>query len=93
VRSHYSVFLGDLGEIPNWAALVDDSRHGLLYWAHNYLAEQAGSAIYRLPQRWRPISRRCAGGRRGRRLLALGVSGFHRGKPTGDEPRLRSGLW
>jgi hypothetical protein len=49
------------------------------YWVHNYLAKQAGAAIYRLPQRWRPISRRCAGGRRGRRLLARKLSGFHRG--------------
>jgi hypothetical protein len=51
----------------------------LLYWLHNYLAEQAGSAIYRLPQWWRPISWRCAGGRRGRRLLSRKLSGFHRG--------------
>jgi hypothetical protein len=26
VRSHRSVFLVDLGEIPNWGALVDDLR-------------------------------------------------------------------
>jgi hypothetical protein len=26
---------------------VDDSRHGLLHWLHNYLAEQAESTIYR----------------------------------------------
>jgi hypothetical protein len=64
------VFLVDLGEIPNWGALVDDLRWGLVYRVHNYLAEQAGAAIYRLHQRWRPISRRRAGGRRGRRLLA-----------------------
>jgi hypothetical protein len=51
------VFLGDLGEIPNWGVLVDDSRHWLLCWVHNYLAEQAGSAIYRLPQRW-PVNLR-----------------------------------
>jgi hypothetical protein len=41
-RSHRSVFLVDLGEIPNWGALVDDLRWGLVYWVHNYLAEQAG---------------------------------------------------
>jgi hypothetical protein len=35
----------------------------LLYWLCNYLAEQAGSAIYSRLERWRPISRRCAGGR------------------------------
>ena len=40
-RSHRSVFLSDLGEIPNWGVLVDDSRHELLHWLHNYLAEQA----------------------------------------------------
>jgi hypothetical protein len=58
---------------------VDDLRWGLVYWVHNYLAEQAGAAIYRLPQRWHPILRRCVGGRRGRRLLARKLSGFHRG--------------
>jgi hypothetical protein len=35
------VLLVVLGETPNWGVLVDDSRHGLLYWVHNYLAEQA----------------------------------------------------
>jgi hypothetical protein len=84
VRSHCLVFLGDFGEIPNWGALVDDSRDGLLYWVRNYLVEQAGSVIDRLPQWWRPISRRCAGGWRGKRLLALEISGFRRGKLPGD---------
>jgi hypothetical protein len=50
-RSHRSVFWVDLGEIPNWGVLVDDLRYRLLQWLHNYLVEQAGSAIYRLPQR------------------------------------------
>jgi hypothetical protein len=42
-------------------------------------------SIYRLRGRWRPISRRGAGGRRGRRLLARKLSGFHHGKLPGDE--------
>jgi hypothetical protein len=79
------VFLSDLGEITNWGVLVDDSRHGLLHWLHNYIAERTKAVIYRLWGRWRPISRRCAGGRRGRRLLARKLSGFHRGKLPGDE--------
>jgi hypothetical protein len=92
-RSHRSVFLSDLGEIPNWGALLDVSRHGLLHWLHNYLAEQAGSAIYRLPQRWPVNWRETRGGWRKRRLLALGISGFHRGSSTGDEPGPRGCLW
>jgi hypothetical protein len=44
-RSNRSVFLSNLGEIPNWGFLGDDSRHELLHWFHNYLAEQARSAI------------------------------------------------
>jgi hypothetical protein len=56
-RSHRSVFLSDLGEIPNWGALVDDSRHELLYWLHNYLAEQAGSTIYNRLEQW-PVNLR-----------------------------------
>jgi hypothetical protein len=88
------VFLVDLGEIPNWGVLGDDSRHGLLHWLHNYLAEWTGVEIYSLQQRWCPISRGCASGRRGKGVLALGMSGFHRGSPpaiTGhayhDSPR------
>jgi hypothetical protein len=38
-RLYRSVFWVDLGEILNWGALVDDSRHGLLHWLHNYIAE------------------------------------------------------
>jgi hypothetical protein len=81
VRAQGTVFLVDLGEIPNWGNLVDDSSHGLLHWLHNYLAERTGVTIYSLQRRWRPISRGCAGGRRGKGVLALGMSGFHRGSP------------
>jgi hypothetical protein len=31
---------------------VEDSRHGLLHWLHNYIAEQVGSAIYSRLERW-----------------------------------------
>jgi hypothetical protein len=94
VRAQGTVFLVDLGGIPNWGNLVDDSSHGLLHWLHNYLAERTWVAIYSLQRRWRPISRGCASGRRGKGVLALGMSGFHRGSPpaiTGyayhDSPR------
>jgi hypothetical protein len=80
-RSQGTVFMVDLGEIPNWGVLGDDSRHGLLHWLHNYLAQRTGAAIYSLQRRWRPISRGCAGGRRGKGVQALGMSGFHRGSP------------
>jgi hypothetical protein len=79
-RSHRSVFLSDLGEIPNWGALVDDSRHGLLHWLHNYLAEQAGSAIYRLPQWWPVNLRETRDDRRKRGSLARAIGGNYRGK-------------
>jgi hypothetical protein len=50
-----------------------------------YIAKPMAHSIYRLRGRWRPISRRGAGGRRGKRLLACKLSGFHRGKLPGDE--------
>jgi hypothetical protein len=84
VRSHRSVFLSDLGEIPNWGALVDDSRHGLLHWLHNYLAEQAGSTIYSRLERWPVNLRETRVGRRRRRLLARAIGGNYRGKLPGD---------
>jgi hypothetical protein len=58
---------------------VDDSRHGLLHWLYNYIAERTGVVIYRLPQRWPVNLRETRGGRRRRRLLARKLSGFHRG--------------
>jgi hypothetical protein len=47
---------------------VDDSRHGLLHWLHNYLAEQVGSTIYRLPQWWPVNLRETCGGRRKKKV-------------------------
>jgi hypothetical protein len=83
-RSHRLVFLGDLGEIPNWGVLVDDSRHWLLCWVHNYLAEQAGSVIYSRLERWPVNLRETRGGRRRRRLLARWFVAYYRGKLSND---------
>jgi hypothetical protein len=58
VSSHTAGFLTDLGEIPNWGAVGDDLRCGLVHWVHNYLAELTWAVIYRSHQRWRLILRR-----------------------------------
>jgi hypothetical protein len=50
-----------------------------------YIAKPMAHSIYRLRGWWRPISRRGAGGWRGRRLLARKLSGFHHGKLPDDE--------
>jgi hypothetical protein len=63
--------------------LVVDSRHWLLCWVHNYLAEQAGSAIYSRLERWPVNLRETHGGRR-RRLLARAIGGNYLGKLPGD---------
>jgi hypothetical protein len=70
------------GEIPNWGVLGEDLRHGLLHWLRNYLTERMRAEIYSLQRRWRTISQGCAGGRRGKEVLALGISGFHCGSPS-----------
>ena len=36
----------DLGEMGNWAALVDNWRQVLVRWTRNYLAEFPGASIY-----------------------------------------------
>jgi hypothetical protein len=59
VRAQGTVFLVDLGEIPNWGNLVDDSSHGLLHWLHNYLAERTGAAIYSLQRVASNFTRMC----------------------------------
>jgi hypothetical protein len=43
----HTVFLTDLGEIPNWWALVNNLRHELVYWVRDYLAEPMAHSIYR----------------------------------------------
>jgi hypothetical protein len=71
---------------------VDNLRHGLVRWVLDYLAELTACSIYRVFERWCPISQRCAGGRREERLLAQRIRGFHCGKVTGDDRTRFSGL-
>jgi hypothetical protein len=49
------------------------------------MVQQARPSIYRSARRWCSISRRRAGGRRGRRLLAQLIRGEYRGELTGDD--------
>jgi hypothetical protein len=63
---------------------VDDSRHELLYWLHNYLAEQAGSTIYNRLEQWPVNLRETRDGQRRRRLLARSIGGNCRGKLPDD---------
>jgi hypothetical protein len=65
------VLLTDLGKISNWGALVDDLRHGLVYWMLDYLAELMAHSIYRTRGRW-PVNLtwRAGGRREGRTLVA-----------------------
>jgi hypothetical protein len=65
----HAVFLTDLGEISNWGALVDDLRHGLVYWMLDYLAELMARSIYRIQRRWPVNWRWRAGGQREGRAL------------------------
>jgi hypothetical protein len=67
----------DLGEVRNWEALVNDRRQELVLWMRNNLAKLTGASIYRVPQWWRPILRRCAGSRREGRFTAAGYRGIH----------------
>jgi hypothetical protein len=73
--SHTAVFLIDLGEIPNWGAVGDDWRWGLVHWVHNYLAELSGEAIYRFHRRWWLILEKICDGRRKGWSLAQGYRG------------------
>jgi hypothetical protein len=65
------MFLIDLGEISNWGILVDDLRHGLVYWVRDYLAEPMARSIYMDRGRWRlNLAWRGGGRRKGRALVA-----------------------
>jgi hypothetical protein len=44
--------------------MVDDQGRELVHWVRNNLADLVDHSIYRSQQRWRPIWRRRAGGRR-----------------------------
>jgi hypothetical protein len=59
VSSHRTVFLIDLGEIPNRSSLVDALRHEWGHWVLEYLAELRAHSIYRIHERWRLIWGRC----------------------------------
>jgi hypothetical protein len=52
VSSHRTVFLVDLGEIPNWGLLVSNWRHDLVGWVLDYLTDSTAHSIYRLWGRW-----------------------------------------
>jgi hypothetical protein len=54
-------------------------------WLRDSMVQQARPSIYKSARRWCSISRRRAGGRRGRRLLAQLIRGEYRGGLTGDD--------
>jgi hypothetical protein len=85
--------LTDLGEMGNWAALVDNWRQVLVCWMRNYLAEFSEASIYRTQRWWHSIWRRSAGDRGEGRLMAQGIRGFHRGKFSGDGQACYTGSW
>jgi hypothetical protein len=74
----------DLGEMRNWEALVDDQRRELVHWVPNNLAELTGASFYRIHQRWRPILRRRAGGRREGKFTSAGYRGIHWSNDSAD---------
>jgi hypothetical protein len=78
------VFLVDFGEIPNWGALVDDSRHVLLDEGLDYLTEPWVCAIYSRLERWPVNLRETRGGQRKRGLLARAIGGNYCGKLPSD---------
>jgi hypothetical protein len=77
--SRSTMFLTDLGGIPTLSSLVDNSIHEWVRWMHDYLAELTARSIYRARGRWRPILRRCAGGRSERRVTGGNLSWRLRG--------------
>jgi hypothetical protein len=85
MSSHCTVFLIDLGEIPNWSSLVDDSRLEWVRWVLDYMAESMAHSIYRIRGWWSMNLRWHGGDRREGRVLSQGIGGFHRGELTGDQ--------
>jgi hypothetical protein len=77
----------------NWEALVDDQRWELVHWVHNNLTDLVDHSIYRSQQRWRPIWRRCAGGRREEKFTGAGCHGFHWSNDLDDGLAIYGGLW
>jgi hypothetical protein len=75
--SHTAVFWIDLGEIPNWGAVGNDWRWGLVHWMHNYLAELTGAVIYRFHRRWWLILEKTRGGREREWVTVVVCRGDH----------------
>jgi hypothetical protein len=79
---HNEVFMvarkPDLGEERNWGSTVANRRWGLGHWAHNNLADLVDHSIYKSQRRWRPIWRRCAGGRKKEKVPGVNYRGSHR---------------
>jgi hypothetical protein len=67
---------------------VDDLRHELVRWVHDYLMEFTVCSIYRARGRWLLNLEWRTGGRRGGRALEQEMCGFHHGRLTGDEPTI-----
>jgi hypothetical protein len=65
------------GKKQNRNATVDDQKRELVHWVRNNLMENAERSIYRDQQRWRPIWRRHAGGRREREVTGTRYRGIH----------------
>jgi hypothetical protein len=80
--------LANLGELGNWAALVNNWRQVLVHWMRIYLAEPLLRSIYSMLERWLVNLTETRGGRRGGGVLVHTISGFHRGRLTDDEPGL-----
>jgi hypothetical protein len=78
--------LADLGEMGNWVALVNNWRQVLVHWMRIYLAEPWVRSIYSMLERWLVNLTETRGGRRGGVALVHTISGFHRGRLTGDGP-------
>ena len=72
--------LTDLGELQNWSVLVDDLRHELVCWVHDYLMEFTVCSIYRARGRWLLNLEWRTGGRRGGIALEQEMCGFHHGR-------------
>jgi hypothetical protein len=80
--------LADLGEMGNWAALVNNWRQALVQWMRIYLAEPRVCSIYSMLEQCPANLAETRGGSRGGGALVHTISGFHRGRLTGDEPGL-----
>jgi hypothetical protein len=57
--------------------MVDNQGRELVHWVRNNLADLVDHSIYRSQQWWRPIWRRCAGGRREGEFTYANYRGGH----------------